>query len=88
LSFWFSSFLFGWLQRGFRPSRYLTNSTTHTQKQQQPPPTSQLGDALEAQRKWRDALRAYQEALSYAPNNKVAMQRSTYCAERAERLGL
>ena len=57
---------------------------------QHPPHThkTQLGDTLEAQRKWRDALRAYQEALSYAPNNKVAMQRSTYCAERAERLGL
>ena len=57
---------------------------------QHPPHThkTQLGDTLEAQRKWRDALRAYQEALSYAPNNQVAMQRSTYCAERAERLGL
>jgi hypothetical protein len=36
----------------------------------------------------RDALAAYQEALAYAPNNKIAMARADYCKGRVERLGL
>ena len=36
----------------------------------------------------RDALRAYQEVLTYAPNNKVAVQRSDFCKTRVERLGV
>jgi hypothetical protein len=36
----------------------------------------------------RDALRAYQEVLTYAPNNKVALQRSDFCKTRVERLGV
>lgn len=47
-----------------------------------------LGDALEGQRKWRDALTAYQEALTYAPNNKVAQQRSDFCRNRVTNLRL
>lgn len=47
-----------------------------------------LGDAYEKTKKWRDALRAYQEVLTYAPNNKVALQRSDFCKARVERLGV
>lgn len=36
----------------------------------------------------RNALAAYQEALAYAPNNNIAMQRMDYCKTRVERLGL
>lgn len=36
----------------------------------------------------RNALAAYQEALAYAPNNSIAMQRMDYCKTRVERLGL
>lgn len=36
----------------------------------------------------RDALAAYQEALAYAPNNKIALQRADFCRGRVERLGL
>ena len=36
----------------------------------------------------RDALSAYQESLSYAPNNTIARQRSEFCKTRCERLGL
>lgn len=46
-----------------------------------------LGDAYEKMKKWREALNAYQEALSYAPDNKVALQRSDFCKTRLERLG-
>ena len=35
-----------------------------------------LGDAFERKKSWNDALRAYEEALSYAPSNKVAKSRS------------
>lgn len=35
-----------------------------------------LGDAYERKSKWDDALKAYEEALSYAPSNKVAKDRS------------
>jgi len=47
-----------------------------------------LGDAYERAKMWRKALEAYQEALSYAPNNKVAMGRSEYCRNRVQNLGL
>ena len=36
----------------------------------------------------RKALESYQEALSYAPNNKVAMGRSEFCRNRVQNLGL
>eukprot|EP00877_Chromochloris_zofingiensis_P001406 jgi/Chrzof1/11266/Cz05g29290.t1 len=47
-----------------------------------------LGDAYEKQKNWRNALRAYQEALTYAPNNKIAMQRCDYCKTRVQNLSL
>lgn len=47
-----------------------------------------LGDAYEKSKQWRDALAAYQEALAYAPNNKIALQRADFCRGRVERLGL
>ncbi|GIL98548.1 hypothetical protein Vretimale_3912 [Volvox reticuliferus] len=47
-----------------------------------------LGDALEKKGKWRDALQAYQEALTYAPDNRIARQRSDYCKEKVTRLAL
>ncbi|KAF6259009.1 hypothetical protein COO60DRAFT_1515719 [Scenedesmus sp. NREL 46B-D3] len=47
-----------------------------------------LGDAYERSKDWRKALAAYQEALAYAPNNSIAMQRMDYCKTRVERLGL
>lgn len=34
----------------------------------------------------REALSAYQEALSYAPNNPVAQQRCDYCKGKVERM--
>ncbi|KAF8073104.1 PI4KG4 [Scenedesmus sp. PABB004] len=47
-----------------------------------------LGDAYERSKDWRNAMAAYQEALAYAPNNKIAMQRGEFCKQRVERLGL
>jgi tetratricopeptide (TPR) repeat protein len=47
-----------------------------------------LGDAYERIKNWRSALSAYQEALSYAPDNAIARQRSEFCRTRCERLGL
>lgn len=47
-----------------------------------------LGDAYERLKDWKNALSAYQEALAYAPNNKIAMQRADYCKTRVENLGL
>lgn len=41
-----------------------------------------LGDAYEKMRKWPDAIAAYQQALNYAPTNKVAQQRKTFCESR------
>ena len=35
-----------------------------------------LGDAHERKQNWSDALKAYEEALSYAPTNKVAKSRA------------
>ncbi len=34
----------------------------------------------------RDALNAYQEVLSYAPGNEVALQRSSMCRSKIDRL--
>jgi hypothetical protein len=34
----------------------------------------------------RDALAAYSEALTYAPNNTVAQQRADYCKGKIERM--
>jgi len=45
-----------------------------------------LGDAHEKLKQWRDALTAYSEALSYAPSNEVALQRSEYCKQKIARL--
>ncbi|PNW75369.1 hypothetical protein CHLRE_12g524300v5 [Chlamydomonas reinhardtii] len=45
-----------------------------------------LGDALEKERRWPEALQAYQEALTYAPNNRIARQRCDYCKEKVSRL--
>eukprot|EP00955_Chlamydomonas_euryale_P054670 355908-Chlamydomonas_euryale.AAC.13 len=47
-----------------------------------------LGDAYERTKAWRSALSAYQEALSYAPSNDIARQRTEFCKTRVERLGL
>lgn len=47
-----------------------------------------LGDAYEAGRKWRDALRAYEAALQYAPDNRVARQRVEFVRARVANQGL
>ncbi|KXZ52747.1 hypothetical protein GPECTOR_8g139 [Gonium pectorale] len=47
-----------------------------------------LGDALEKERKWKEALQAYQEALTYAPDNRIARQRSDFCKEKVSRLAV
>eukprot|EP00775_Hariotina_reticulata_P011027 gene11027-11182_t len=47
-----------------------------------------LGDAYERNKEWRNALTSYQEALAYAPNNKIAMQRMDFCKNKVERLSL
>lgn len=44
-----------------------------------------LGDALESQKKYAEALEAYNEALSYAPDNTVARTRAEYCQTRVSR---
>ncbi|KAI7841609.1 hypothetical protein COHA_004779 [Chlorella ohadii] len=44
-----------------------------------------LGDAYEKQKKYGDALSAYKEVLTYAPDNKVANARSEYCRTRLQR---
>lgn len=45
-----------------------------------------LGDAYEKLKQWRDALNAYQEVLSYAPGNEVALQRSSMCRSKLDRI--
>ena len=35
-----------------------------------------LGDAWEKAKNWKEAFQAYQEALSYSPDNKVAKERT------------
>ena len=47
-----------------------------------------LGDAYEAERRWRDALRAYEAALEYAPDNRVARQRMDFVRARVSNQGL
>lgn len=47
-----------------------------------------LGDALESQKNYQDAYNAYKEALSYAPDNKVAQARFDFCKTRLERQGV
>lgn len=47
-----------------------------------------LGDAYERTKSWRNALSAYQEALSYAPNNAISRARSEFCKNRCDSLGL
>lgn len=44
-----------------------------------------LGDAYERKKVYSDALAAYQEALTYAPDNKVAQARAEYCRTRLAR---
>ncbi len=44
-----------------------------------------LGDAYERKKAYGDALAAYQEALTYAPDNKVAQARAEYCRTRLAR---
>ena len=46
-----------------------------------------LGDAFERKQNWRDALQAYDEALSYAPTNKVAKSRSDNLRTRLQGSG-
>lgn len=46
-----------------------------------------LGDAYEKLKMYRPAMEAYQEALSYAPDNQVARARADYCKTRLERSG-
>ena len=42
-----------------------------------------LGDAWEKARNWKEAYQAYSEALAYAPDNKVARERSDALRSRA-----
>lgn len=44
-----------------------------------------LGDVLEKQKRYSDALEAYQEVLGLDPTNNVAKERATYCRTRVER---
>lgn len=44
-----------------------------------------LGDAYEKQKQYGPALAAYREALTYAPDNKVALARADYCQTRISR---
>lgn len=46
-----------------------------------------LGDAYERLKQYKPALDAYREALSYAPDNKVAQARADFCKTRLERTG-
>lgn len=44
-----------------------------------------LGDVLEKQKRYSDALGAYQEVLGLDPSNNVAKERAGYCRTRVER---
>jgi len=44
-----------------------------------------LGDAYERKKQYSEALGAYREALTYAPDNKVAQARADYCRTRIQR---
>ena len=43
-----------------------------------------LGDVFERKQRWGEALKAYEEALSYAPTNKVAKSRSDSLRDRVQ----
>jgi tetratricopeptide (TPR) repeat protein len=43
-----------------------------------------LGDAFEKGRDWKNAYNAYSEALSYAPDNKIARERADSLRSKAE----
>ena len=43
-----------------------------------------LGNAFEKARDWKKAYEAYSEALSYAPDNKVAREKSDMLRTRAQ----
>ena len=45
-----------------------------------------LGDALEKCRQYEPALKAYEEALSYAPDNRVAQSRADALRTRLRRV--
>jgi tetratricopeptide (TPR) repeat protein len=47
-----------------------------------------LGDAYERLKEYKLALDSYREALSYAPDNKVAQSRADFCKTRCERTGI
>ena len=44
-----------------------------------------LGDAHERQKRYAEALAAYREALTYAPDNTVARARADFCRTRLDR---
>lgn len=44
-----------------------------------------LGDVLEKQKRYGDALSAYQEVLGLDPGNTVAKERAAYCKTRVDR---
>jgi tetratricopeptide (TPR) repeat protein len=44
-----------------------------------------LGDAYERLKQYEPALGAYREALTYAPDNKVAQARADFCKTRLDR---
>ena len=44
-----------------------------------------LGDALEKLRQFESALEAYEEALAFAPDNKIAQSRADFCRTRVQR---
>jgi tetratricopeptide (TPR) repeat protein len=44
-----------------------------------------LGDVLEKQKKYSEALSAYQEVLGLDPSNNVAKERANWCRTRVER---
>jgi len=43
-----------------------------------------LGDAFEKARDWKNAYNAYNEALTYAPDNKIARERADSLRSKAE----
>ncbi len=46
-----------------------------------------MGDAHEKQKEYKQALEAYSEALSYAPDNAIAADRAAYLRTRLSRFG-
>lgn len=45
-----------------------------------------LGDSLERKGSFREALKAYEEALTYEATNEIAKARSEYCRNKLTRL--